>query len=746
MKYLFLLMLTCFGLQAYNQTVRLKGTIRSDEEVIAGARILIQPANIGTESDTSGHFEVRFQATSFTLTATAVGYLPYKQTFNHLTGDTLIVLDMVLQSYQTEDVVITGTLKEVSKMDSPIPVESYKVEYFAKTNNSNLFESLSMVNGVKPTLNCNVCNTGDIHINGMEGPYTMITLDGMPIVSGLSTVYGLSGIPNSIIERVEVVKGPAGALYGSEAVGGLINIITKNPANAPKVYFNSWLSSYLESNTDLSTAIRVSQKVSTLLSLNHYYFNTRWDKNNDNFTDLTLQKRTAFFNKWKFHRKDEREANIAVRYFYEDRFGGEMNWNRNHRGGDQVYGESIFTHRVEFLGGYQLPIKGEKIKWQTSFNYHDQNSVYGRVSYLGQQAVAFNQLLWDKRVRRHDLLAGIAHRYTYYDDNTPVTYDSLKGNQPSRISLPGIFIQDQYSFTEKWRVLAGLRYDYSTVHRHIFSPRLAIQYKASDRTTVRLMGGNGFRVVNVFTEDHAALTGSRKVIFKENLQPERSWNANLNFYHTILLPKGYFIVDASAFYSRFQNKIIADYLTDPNTVFYQNLKGYAVSRGFTLNTEFNFAFPLKVQLGATIMEVFQSNPDSAGIWHRTEQVFTPAMIGTYVITYKFHRQGLNIDVNGQVYSPMRLPVQKHDFRPERSPWFVFLNVQLTKQLKKGWEIYAGGKNLLDFFPGNPLMRPFDPFDKKVNENNPNGYTFDTSYNFAPLQRRHFFIGLRWTLN
>lgn len=91
-----------------------------------------------------------------------------------------------------------------------------------------------MVNGVQPQLNCNVCNTGDIHINGMEGPYTMITIDGMPIVSSLSTVYGLSGIPNSMVQRIEVVKGPASTLYGSEAVGGLINIITKDPSTSPR--------------------------------------------------------------------------------------------------------------------------------------------------------------------------------------------------------------------------------------------------------------------------------------------------------------------------------------------------------------------------------------------------------------------------------------------------------------------------------------------------------------------------------
>src|SRR5690606_51456 len=106
-------------------------------------------------------------------------------------------------------VVITGTQQEMTKMESPIPVEVYHPSFFRKNPTPGIFEALNMVNGVQPQLNCNVCNTGDIHINGMEGPYTMVLIDGMPIVSSLATVYGLSGIPNSMVKRVEIVKGPA---------------------------------------------------------------------------------------------------------------------------------------------------------------------------------------------------------------------------------------------------------------------------------------------------------------------------------------------------------------------------------------------------------------------------------------------------------------------------------------------------------------------------------------------------------
>ena len=144
-----------------------------------------------------------------------------------------------------DEIVISGTLKPVLRSESLIPVEVYTPTFFKKNPTPNIFEALQTVNGVKPQINCSVCNTGDIHINGLEGPYTFVLIDGMPIVSGLSTVYGLSGIPNSLIEKVEIVKGPASSLYGSEAVGGLINIITKNPLYANKysidVFGTSWV-------------------------------------------------------------------------------------------------------------------------------------------------------------------------------------------------------------------------------------------------------------------------------------------------------------------------------------------------------------------------------------------------------------------------------------------------------------------------------------------------------------------------
>src|SRR5690606_10585807 len=311
------------------------------------------------------------------------------------------------------ELVITGTMKRVLRRESLIPVEVYTPTFLKKNPTANVFEALQIVNGVRPQVNCSVCNTGDIHINGLEGAYTFVLIDGMPIVSGLSTVYGLSGIPNALIERIEVVKGPASSLYGSEAVGGLINIITKNPKNTTLFSADIFGTSWGEVNTDLGLSTKVGKKANILMGINYFNYSNPIDNNNDNFTDLTLQDRISIFQKWNFNRKNNKLFSIAARYFYEDRWGGEMQWNKNYRGGNEIYGESIYTNRYELMGTYQLPTS-EKMFLSFSFADHDQNSVYGNTPYLAKQKVAFTQLTWDKKLNNHDLLFGAAFRYTMY--------------------------------------------------------------------------------------------------------------------------------------------------------------------------------------------------------------------------------------------------------------------------------------------------------------------------------------------
>lgn len=736
-------------IQAQAQNRSISGTVKDKltSEALAFCNVFIKGTTIGTSTNASGYFKLQipkenegqrlfasfisYKTDSILISATQKFY-----NFNLVTDGNLL-----------KEVVISGTMKETSKLESPIAVEVYTPFFFKKNPTPNIFEALTMVNGVQPQLNCNVCNTGDIHINGMEGPYTMILIDGMPIVSSLSTVYGLSGIPNSMVKRIEIVKGPASTLYGSEAVGGLINIITKDPVSVPLLNMDISGTSWNEYNADVSTKFKI-KKATSLFNVNAFWFNTIKDINYDGFTDVTLQKRISLFNKWGFERKSNQPASIAVRYVYENRWGGQTTWTPPFRGTDSIYAESIYTNRAEIIGVYALPIKKQNIRLEYSYNFHHQDSYYGTTKYLAMQHTTFVQLLWDKTIGKHSLLFGAPFRFISYDDNSPATAtgDTLnKKNKPQLTYLPGVFVQDEWTLHKKLTTLVGIRYDHNNEHGNIFTPRLSFKYQPNKNHTIRLSGGNGYRVVNLFTEDHAALTGARQVVITEKLHPEQSWNVNINYVTQINHKKGFIGIDMSGFYTYFTNKIVGDFNTDPNKIIYDNLKGYAISRGATLNFDFAFTNGLKIIIGGTMMDVYQVEKDSAGKNIKTQQQFAPHFSSTFALSYTISKIGLSFDLTGIVKSPMFLPVVPHDFRPDQSPWFCLMNLQLTKKIGKQVEIYGGVKNILNFLPKNPIMRPNDPFDKDVTVNNPNGYTFDPSYNFAPVQGARTYLGLRWKL-
>lgn len=741
----------------FAQSSSIAGRIMVAEEALPFATIQLENTSIGTVSDENGYYKITdLSANDYSLLVSYVGYASQKKQI-HLKANEQATVDIVLSAdLALEEVVVTGTLKEVKRLDSPVPVEVYSPTFFKKNPTPSIFDALQNVNGVRPQLNCNVCNTGDIHINGLEGPYTMVLIDGMPIVSSLATVYGLSGIPNALVERIEIVKGPASSLYGSEAVGGLINIITKRPQNAPFFTADVFGTTWQEYNADLGLKFNLGKKISVLTGANFYNYDYIVDNNQDNFTDVTLQKRVSLFQKWNIERKDNRLFSLAGRYFYENRWGGDTRWTEEFRGGDEIYGESIYTRRWELIGNYQLPTT-EKLLLSGSYTYHDQNSVYGDLLYLATQRIGFTQLTWDKTFAGHDFLAGAALRYTWYDDNTPATAGSDDENAPDKIWLPGLFVQDEINFHPKHKVLLGLRYDYNSVHGNIFTPRLAYKWTLDKQNIIRLNAGTGFRVVNLFTEEHAALTGARDVIVKNELKPERSYNVNLNYIKKVYTSNGGFVsFDATAWYTYFTNVIFPDYETNANQIIYDNLNGHAVTTGLSANVDFSFPNGLKILAGATLMDVSQYEDDV-----KEQQILTERFTGTWAVSYTIPKMKLGIDYTGNLYGPMRLPLLGDlDPRQPHSPTWSIQNIQLTYQGFKTIELYGGIKNLLNWTPNrnNPFViaRTDDPFDRNVEfdangevvatPENPYALTFDPTYVYAPNQGIRGFVGIRWRIN
>ena len=755
MKFYLKILLLIFSVTCSSQNNSLTGKISDRLENLSYANIYIQNTKFGTSSNDEGYYQIKnIPSGTYKIVVSSIGYKTktIEITFNK---DEKIIQNFSLVSDNSlDEIVVSGNLKPVSKSASSVPVDVYSKSFFKKNPTPSIFESLQNVNGVRPQLNCNVCNTGDIHINGLEGPYTFVLIDGMPIVSGLSTVYGLTGIPQALIQRVEVVKGPASTLYGSEAVGGIINIITKKPSNSPLLFVDSFSSSWEEINTDIGFKYNASKKIQGLLGINYFNYQNIIDNNNDNFTDLTLQNRISIFNKLNIERSNNKLFTVAFRYVYEDRWGGETNWNKSFRGTDLVYGESIYTSRWETFGTYELPTT-ENIRLQFSANGHYQDSFYGTDSYKANQLIAFGQLVYNKKIKKkHDLLFGIAYRYTTYDDNTFATSESDGvTNKPSIIHLPGVFIQDEMNLTNQHKLLIGARYDYNSLHGTIFSPRVNYKWNSkNNKNILRFSVGNGFRVANIFTEDHAALSGAREVVFEGELSPETSWNANVNYVKKISINNTLVSLDASGFYTHFNNRILPDYETDPNKIIYANLNGFSVSKGVSLNSNISFPLGLTMNIGATLMDVSIHENNI-----KKRQLLTESFSGVWSISYKIKKSRIKIDYTGNVYGPMELPLLSElDPRKGESPWFSIQNIQVTKNIGTSWEMYGGIKNILNFTPArNSIARSFDPFDSGVvfnssgeataTANNPYALTFDPSYVYASNQGIRGFLGLRYTI-
>ena len=721
------------------QSFVVKGRVFSGGAPLEAASVYLNATAVGVTTNQKGAFSISTDARSAALTISYIGYKTKTIVISNGKYD-LGIIELVPND-SLEEVVISGTLKPISKLDSPIPVEVYGKAFFSANPTASVFEALENVNGIRPQLNCNVCNTGDIHINGQEGSYTMVLIDGLPIVSGLSTVYGLSGIPQSLIERVEIVKGPASTLYGSEAIGGVINLITKLPENSPAFSIDTFFSGWGEANTDLGYKYRLSARSYGLLGINYYNYSNPIDNNGDGFTDLTLQDRLSIFNKFRFGDN----LSVATRFVYEDRWGGQMNWAPKYRGGDQVYGESIYTARIEAFGKYQF---NSNLSLQFSFNDHNQNSVYGTTLFNAKQSIGFGQMIWNKTLPKNDFLIGLAYRYTCYDDDTSAVYN----NNAGVTHLPGVFVQNETKIDAYNTLLLGLRYDHNSIHGNILTPRINYKINNLDKSAIfRLSAGTGYRVAQVFTEDHAALSGAREVVFVDELAPEKSWNINLNYVKTFYFKQGViFDIDLSLFHTVFSNKIIPDYDTNPNKIIYDNLDGSSISTGASLNANLVNQNGVRINLGATYIDTYAK---AAGV--KTRPYLTERFQGVWKIEKKWYPSNLTFDLTGTTTGPLKLPtLSALDPRPSMSETFTIVNIQLTKNWGGAFETFGGVKNMLNFTPpANSISRAFDPFDKQVTfdgsgnvlqtANNPYALTFDPSYVYASNQGIRFFVGVRW---
>ena len=754
MKYLFLILPFIINAQLTN----VNGVVKSESGTLGYASVSLLNSENGVIADGNGYFEIEIDLSKDNnLLISYIGHVSKKilLTNKNLNFNNLIV-------YLEEDInglneiVVTGTLKDEYVTESPVKVNvitAKKINSFLPSAGTNITKIVQLINGAQEVIACGVCYTNSISINGLEGPYTSVLMDGIPMYGNLASVYGLNGIPNMIIDRLEIVKGPSSTLYGSEAVAGVINIITKNPKDQPFISLDVQATSHLESYLNMAVTNKIGKTTG--------YFGVNWDRkndyddyNNDGFGDDINLDRISLFNKWNISRKSKKQFIISSRYYFEDRRNGVQEFLKNGnyknlRGSEKIYGESIYTYRFELFGKYEFDFI-EDFEVNYSYSKHDQNSYYGSDYYVAKQDIFFTQFTLSKKYNKHDFLYGLSIKNNLYDDNTIATEKVINGdilNNASNQFIPGLLVQDQFKSSDKISLVGGLRLDHFKDHGLIFAPSFHIKYNPGQWLAFRLNVGTGFRLVNLFAEDHAFVTGQREVKIVEELQPEKSKSLilNTNYIYTGFNGSGNFDIDL--FYTYFSNKIIPNYDIQ-KYIIYQNSEGYSYSKGVSgaWNHSFLNGIAFTLNFNHQVVKYTENNNNIKTMF---DMEHSPRWTAGLNIKFPLNNTW-SINTSSNYVGIMQLP-EVFDMknngqiseisRPQRSKPFSIHNVNINGKLSNKNEVYFGILNIFNFRQKeSPLVAYNDP-----NYNKGFSPFFDTSYTYAPNHGIEVFVGYKFNL-
>lgn len=707
---------------------------------------LVQMGNTYVETDVNGNF-VLPSTEKQGIEIKMSGYKPVTIDKDYLQEHGgIIQLQSLIETL--DKVVVTGTRKPYRLTKSPVKTEVVSFTKLIETFSPiNLVEGVSMVSGLQEVVACGVCGTNSISINGMDGAYTAVLMDGMPIYGNLAAVYGLNGIPSSIIQEVEVVKGPASTLYGTEAVAGVINVRTKDISRLPKLSLNLMTTQHAELFFDMSF---LKFNLGDWSGYTSYYYGRAGeyhDENNDGFDDLVNYDQHTVFQKLQYQISPHKTFRLSAKFLSEDRYNGTKEFVQGDvnalRGSSSVYGESIRTLRGEVIGGLDLTDFGDT-RLDFSSSYHNQDSYYGDVQYDAQQVVSNVNLTHNIDFDQHNLMLGTSFRQDFYDDNTAATRTIEGGNKAQSTLTPATFAEHDWQWSDTWSMLSGLRLDVHSEHGLIWSPRLNLKWNATPLWVWRLNLGTGFKQVNLFTEDHAFISGQRKVIIEEEIQPERTVNAIFNMNKVFHFDHFSLTFDTDIYYTYFSNKIEPNYDTQ-SEIRYKNLDGYAYSQGVNMDMGMQFYNSLAIKAGGNIQKsrLVESTVESPIL-------FTPNWSAFSSVSYTLpFWAGFNVSLTSRFVGETPL-IQATDFNPISGKFDLVRPIQSkpyqvhTIQFNQSWQdinVYLGVRNIGDFTQRFSPLYGYDVRSSSRGFEN----TFNTDYAYGPMEGRELYVGLRYVL-
>ncbi len=701
-KYLFLIIMSLMvvSLQAQEKLVSIKGKVVTDEEPLAFATVGLEGTTYGTITDIEGNFEIsNIPNGNYILRASATGFRSYSQSIEVSSNQpSSIQIKLNEDLLNLEEIVVSGTRYEYDRANAPVVVNILDNKVLNASQSIAISEGLNFQSGVRVETNCQNCGFTQVRLNGLEGAYSQILINSRAVFSALNSVYGLDQIPTNIVEQIEVVRGGGSALYGSNAIAGTINIITKEPVE------DTW---EIRSNTSLISGDALDQTlnfngsiVSESLNSGVTFFGMNrnrdsWDANGDGFTELVALENNVLGAKAFFKPGDQSKLSLDFSTLTEYR-----------RGGDRLDLAPHFTDITEELdhttifGGinYELWSRDSrnKLTIYTSAQDTERDSFYGGLG--GGRTAEDSLLAINAYGLTQDLSLVMGTQYNRYLANDDVitlgvesqnydTRDEIQGYDrliDQRVNTIGFFGQYEWKPTSRLTTLLGARYDLSDVkgtyeignisrgidtNIEVFSPRVTLLYKLSEAIRLRAGYARGFRAPQAFNEDlHISSVGGEPqfVILSDELDKETSnaFTGSFNYTKNLGLAQFNFLVEG--FFTQLQNPFtqVSTGSTLPNGSIVEEVRNGEGARVSGINFEAGYSPSSKFafQLGGTGQQtsydesqvLFEPEEGSENTVTVDEFVRNPNLYGYFTTFYHFS-DVFKIDVTGTYTGSMIVP-------------------------------------------------------------------------------------------
>lgn len=771
MKKIVLIFLTVFlfsGVFAQDHSdANITGHVVSGGEHIPFVNIYLEGTTIGTTTDVTGHYlMVDLPVGEYVLVAKIVGYKTQKKNIVLKAGETQEFKFELEEEYiLVDDVVVTGTKTFKRQTESAVIVNVLDAKSIENIAAQTVSESLNFQPGLRMEVDCQTCNYSQLRMNGLGGAYSQILINGRNVFSPLTGLYGLEQMPSEMVERIEVVRGGGSALYGSSAIGGTVNIITRMPQrNSYDITVqNSVISGDANDFGVNGTLTAVSQKRNAGVAIyTSHRRRASYDHNGDNFSELPELLNNSFGMNSFFNLNQRQQLEVNFSSMHEYRYGGEMidgpaylakqSEERTHdilTGGIDyelvsednkttfaAYTAGQYTTRDHFTG--IAPDGGEELQ------EYNNNPPYGdSKNYTVQVGTQVNHTLSDFISGTNILTFGMEY---VIDD----VYDEIKSydyliDQNSRNF--GAFVQSDWSISRKSTLLTGVRADkHNYVDNMIFNPRISYLLKPDRFSQVRLSWSTGFRAPQAFDADmHIAFAGGgiQTIELADDLKEERSQSWSTSFNWDKPTERHIIGFTVEGFYTQLKDAFVLEEIgtdEDGNSILEKRNGGKSNVYGATIELRGNYNRKLQAEAGATLQK---SQYDETVEWSEElpgtkDYLRTPESYGYYTLTWTPNTR-FTAALSGVYTGSMLIPhygLAGDPGTPESDEMFESPNF-LENNLKLSYKVPLGRlDSTLEFFGGlnNMFDQYQDDFDKGKNR--------DSGYIYGPAKPRTVFFGIK----